>query len=132
MNDYLRTALSGWGAVMLFASGLAMPFLLRRRPGRGTPFQRRMRLHYWLGYLTCFVAFAHSWMAMSGGKMKGIDVSGVWIATVALVVILWQVGVGLLLRDSGQSNHKALRRTHFWTMTLVAALIVIHIARNKP
>jgi len=132
MTDYLRTAFGGWVAVLLFGSELAMPFLLRRRAGSAKVFLRRMWPHYWLGYLTFFVSFVHSWMAMSRGNMKGIDVPGVWLATVALLMILWQVGVGLLLREPGQSNRRALRRTHFWTMTLVAALIVVHIARNGP
>jgi|SRR5579862_9714561 len=132
MSDYLRTAFSGWGAAMLFASGLAMPFLLRPQPGAKTPFLRRMWSHYWLGYATFAVSFFHAWFAMSSGNMRGTDIPGVWIATVALLVILWQVGVGLMLRDPGQSNRRALRRTHFWTMTLVAGLIVVHIVRNRP
>jgi hypothetical protein len=37
-NNYLQTALSGWSGVVLFGSGLAMPYLLRRTRGapRGT------------------------------------------------------------------------------------------------
>jgi hypothetical protein len=132
MNDYLQSAFSGWGAAMLFGSGLAMPFLLRGRPGSKTPFLRRMWPHYWLGYATFLVSFLHAWLAMRSGNMAGIDIPGVWIATVALLVILWQVGVGLMLRDPGQSSRRALKRTHFWTMALVAGLIVAHIARNRP
>ncbi|HEY0797374.1 MAG TPA: hypothetical protein VGD64_16495 [Acidisarcina sp.] len=137
MNDYLQTALSGWAGVMLFGSGLAMPYLLRRVPGRNkpassTPYLRRMWPHYWLGYLAFFVSFAHSWLAMRSGNMRGINASGVWIATVALLIILWQIAVGLMLRNPTQSNRRALRRTHFWTMALAAALIVVHIALNRP
>jgi hypothetical protein len=132
MNEYLGSALSGWGAVILFGSGLAMPFLLRGRSGSKTPYLRRMWPHYWLGYATLFVSFTHSWVTMQGGNMRAVDVPSVWFATIALLVILWQAGVGLLLRDPRQSSRRALRRTHFWTMVLAAALIVTHIVRNRP
>ena len=91
MNDYLQTAFSGWTGVLLFGSGLTMPYLLRRSPGAKAPYLRRMWPHYWLGYLTFFASFAHAWFAMRSGNMRGMNLSGVWIATVALLVILWSV-----------------------------------------
>ena len=132
MNDYLQTAFSGWTGVLLFGSGLAMPYLLRRSPGAKAPYLRRVWPHYWLGYLTFFASFAHAWFAMRSGNMRGMNLSGVWIATVALFVILWQIGVGLLLRDPAQSKRRALRRLHFWTMALGAGLIVVHVVLNRP
>ena len=131
MGAYLQTALSGWGAVALFGSGLAMPYLLRTR-GAKTPYLRRMWPHFWLGYLASAVSFAHTWFTMRSGSMRGINVAGVWIATVALLIMLWQIAVGLMLRDPTQSDRRALRRTHFWTMTLVAVLIGVHVALNRP
>lgn len=125
-------AMSGWGAVALFGSGLAMPYLLRRRRGAKTPYLRRMWPHFWLGYLAFLVSFAHAWFTMRGGNMRGINTAGVWIATVALLFMLWQVAVGLMLRDPVQSNRRALRRIHFWTMAMVAGLIVVHVALNRP
>ncbi len=132
MSDYLRTAFSGWASVLLFGSGLALPFLLRRTPAARTPFLRRMWPHYWLGYLTLLVSFVHAWLAMSRGNMRGVDLAGVWIATVALLVILWQVAVGFMLSDPAQPQRRTLRRIHFWTMMLVAGLIVAHVVRNRP
>ena len=132
MREYLQTAFSGWSGVLLFGSGLAMPYMLRRSPGAKAPYLRRIWLHYWLGYLTFFASFAHAWFAMRSGNIGGLNMSGVWIATVALLVILWQILVGLLLRDPAQSNRGALRRLHFWTMALVAGLIVLHVALNRP
>ena len=131
MGGYLQTALSGWGAVALFGSGLAMPYLLRT-PGAKTPYLRRIWPHLWVGYLAFLVSFAHAWFTMRSGHMGGINAAGVWIATIALLIMLWQIAVGLMLRDPGQSNRRALRRTHFWTMTLVAALIAVHVALNRP
>jgi cytochrome b561 len=118
--------------VLLFGSALAIPYLLRRVPGSKAPYLRRMWPHYWLGYLTFLVSFAHAWFAMRSGNLRGMNLSGLWIAAIALIVLLWQIGVGLLLRDPAQSKRSALRRFHFWTMTLVAGLIVLHIALNRP
>jgi hypothetical protein len=132
MNDYLQTALSGWSGVALFGSGLAMPYLLRRTRGAKTPYLRRMWPHFWLGYMAFLVSFVHAWFTMRSGKMRGINAAGVWIATGALLIMLWQIAVGLMLRNPTQSNRRALRRTHFWTMTLVAGLIVVHVALNRP
>jgi hypothetical protein len=132
MNEYLGTALTGWAGVTLFGAGLMLPYLLRRLPGAKAPYLRRLWPHYWLGYLALLVSFVHAWLAMRGGNMRGINTSGVWIATIALLIMFWQIAVGLMLRDPTQSNRRALRRIHFWTMTLVAGLIVAHIALNRP
>jgi hypothetical protein len=132
MNDYLQTALSGWGAVALFGSGLAMPYLLRRTRPAKTPYLRRMWPHFWLGYLAFLTSFAHAWFTMRSGNMRGINAAGVWIATFALLIMLWQIAVGLMLRDPTQSNRRALRRTHFLTMALVTGLIVVHVTLNRP
>lgn len=131
MSEYLRGALSGWAAAMIFASGLAMPYLMRRIAGGRTPFLRRMWPHYWLGYLAFVVSFIHSWITMSSGNLKGMSMPGLWLATVALLVMLWQIAVGLLLRNPTQSNRRALRRTHFWTMASVTGLILAHIVLNR-
>lgn len=131
MTDYLENALSGWLGVMLFGSGLIMPYLLRGVSGIKTPYLRRLWPHYWLGYLTLLVSSAHAWLAMRSGNMRGINPTGVWIATIALLIMIWQVAVGLILQDPTQSNRRKLRRIHFWTMTLVAGFIVVHIALNR-
>jgi thiosulfate reductase cytochrome b subunit len=57
---------------------------------------------------------------------------GLWIASIALLIMLWQIGIGLMLRDPLQSNRRKLRRTHFWTMTSVAGFIVVHVSLNRP
>src|SRR5271154_5760008 len=106
MNNYLQTALSGWGAVAFFGTGLAMPYLLRRTRGAKTPYLRRMWPHFWLGYLAFVVSFVHAWFTMRSGNMRGISVVGIWIATVALLIMLWQIAVGLMLRDPSESNRR--------------------------
>ena len=130
MSSYLQSAFSGWAGVLLFGSGLAMPYLLRRSPGATMPFLQRMWPHYWLGYLSFFASFTHAWLAMRNG-MREINAPGVWVATAALAAIVWQISVGLLLRNPAQSNRRNLRRLHLWTMIVVAGLIVVHVALNR-
>jgi len=132
VNEYLANALSGWAGVLLFGSGLMMPYLLRRVSRAKTPYLRRLWPHYWLGYLALLFSSAHAWLAMRSGNMRGIDSTGVWIATIALLIMLWQIAVGFMLKDPTQSNRRTLRRIHFWAVTSVAGFIVVHIALNRP
>jgi len=132
MNEYLATALNGWGGVILFGSGLMIPYLFRGASKPGTSYLRRIWPHYWLGYLTFFVSLVHAWLAMRKGIMRGINATGIWIASIALLIMLWQIGIGLMLQVPLQSNRRKLRRIHFWTMTSLAGCIVVHVALNRP
>ena len=132
MNDYLRTALSGWTAFLLFAAGLALPYLFRRARAGGRPFLKRLWPHYWIGYALPVVAFAHAWLPMRTGNVRGMNMTGIWLATAALLLILWQITLGFLLRNPLQSSRRSLRTIHFWTMALLAGLILAHVALNRP
>lgn len=77
-------------------------------------------------------ALTHAWMSMRRGDMRGLSMAGLWLATGALFLIMWQVSVGLLLRVPEQGGRRALRRTHFWSMLLIGALLAAHIVLNKP
>jgi hypothetical protein len=78
------------------------------------------------------VAFLHAWLPMSQGNMRGLNMNGLWLATVALLLIVWQIALGLMLRSAAKPGRPALRRTHLWTMALMAGLIAAHIALNRP
>jgi cytochrome b561 len=132
MIDYLRTALSGWIAFLLFAAALALPYLLRRSRASSRPFLKRLWPHYWIGYALPGIAFVHAWLPMRTGNLRGMNMAGIWLATAALLLIVWQVAVGCLLRNPLQSSRRFLRAIHFWSMALLAGLIVAHIALNRP
>ena len=132
MSDYTRTALSGWFAALLFSAGLALPHMLRRVKEARRPYLRRLWPHFWIGYLVPVVAFAHAWIPMSHGGTHGLNATGLWLATMALLLMIWQVGLGLTLQSPALSGRCTLRSTHFWTMALMAGLIVAHIALNRP
>ncbi len=116
---------------MLFAATLTLPYLLRRTSSSPS-YRQPLWPHYWLGYLLPIVAFVHSWLPMSKGDIRAFNIEGLWVGTIALLLMLWQIALGLTLRGSRPSRLTALRRTHFWTMAILAALIVAHVALNKP
>jgi hypothetical protein len=108
MSEFLWTAFTGWGAAILFAVVLTLPYLLRRTASGIAPYRQPLWPHYWLGYLLPIVTFAHSWLPMSKGDIRGLNVEGLWLGTIALLLMLWQIALGLILRSSGH-----LAASHF-------------------
>jgi len=128
MNGYLETAALGWLALLLFGANLWLPYLLGRAPAR----LKCMRPHYWIGYSLPGLALLHAWIPMSRGNMNGMNMTGLWLATIALLLLGMQVVLGLLLRNSVAGVRSTLQTGHFWTMAAAALLIVTHIALNRP
>ncbi|MGD0191460.1 MAG: hypothetical protein ABSD74_12030 [Rhizomicrobium sp.] len=124
MQFFAWTASTGWLAVVLLASGVSIPYLSRR--------SLRLWPHYWLGILIPAGAIWHASIPMSAGHVDGYDQAGLWLATLALVVMFWQVGLGLTLRVTKGPERCGLRRVHFWTMIGLVVLVVLHIVRNRP
>jgi cytochrome b561 len=126
------TAEGGWAAAVMFAVGVALPYLSRHvGEDRGT-YLGRLLPHFWIGCLLPIVSFLHSCLAMSQGSVRGLNMAGIWLATGAMFSMLWQIALGLALQSASQPGRRTLRRTHFWTMALMAGLIVAHIALNRP
>jgi hypothetical protein len=124
MRLFVWTASTGWFAALLLVVGIGFPYLA----GRGT----KLWPHYWLGFLVFGVALAHAWIPMSAGRVSGYDQAGLWLATAALLLMMWQVGLGLTLRASRGADRISLRRTHFASMLGIAVLIAAHVLRNRP
>jgi hypothetical protein len=118
------TASTGWLAALLLAAGIGVPYLA----GRGA----RLWPHYWLGFIVFGAALVHAWIPMSAGRIAGYDQSGLWLATAALGLMLWQLGLGLTLRATRGPERTSLRRTHFWTMLGIVVLVIAHVLRNRP
>jgi hypothetical protein len=124
MALFAWTASTGWLAVLLLAAGFSVPYLAGRRT--------RLWPHYWLGFLVAAAAFWHAWIPMSAGRIAGYDWTGLWVATGALALLIWQGALGLTLRASRGADRKTLRRTHFWTMFAIVVLVLAHVALNRP
>ena len=104
---------------------------LLRRTAPGATLPQRLWPHYWIGYLLPILTLIHAWLPMRNGNMNGLNMTGLWLATIAMLLLIWQVGVGVTLRYFGGSQSRMLQTTHFWSMTVLATLIVGHVMLNR-
>jgi hypothetical protein len=139
MNSFFYTSVSGWIAVILVCIEIALPYLLRRNwlsvwlgvaQSFGSPYLRRMSIHYWLGYLVTGLSFVHAWVPMQAGHMRGANMAGLWLATAALFLLGLQVALGLALRDSDLQARRVVRDWHYWVMVGVVLLLTGHVWLN--
>ncbi len=137
MIRFLVASITGWGAVFGVGIETALPYMLRGRrtspissdrPMRLPSRQKRMWPHYWIGYVLVGLVLAHASFVM-GPAMGRSDVVGIWAATLALCLMFFQVGLGLILK-SGSRRQPQVRRLHFLSMIGFVALVVTHVLRN--
>jgi len=139
MRLVLLTGVTGWIASGVLFIVVLLPYLLR--PGRlsralstlpdsAAPYLRRMRPHYWLGYAVAAVSMVHAWIPMQAGFARRTNATGLWLATVALLLLFFQAALGLLLQDPATKARKTLRNVHYWTMATVICLLALHLWLN--
>lgn len=122
MAAFLITSISGFFAAFLIAFTVALPYVLRRRGG--------MALHYCIGYLIFLVLLAHMLVSMQAGMARGTSLAGLNLASLALLLVMLQVMLGMTLMRGGVAL-RPLRRTHFATMLGILVLSGTHIALNS-
>lgn len=122
---FALTALSGWLAILLLGAAIGIPYLARivRMPS--------LKPHYWLGFLVPTVVFVHASLPMSSGRLSGSGRIGMLLATAALLLMVWQAGVGVSLRRAKGIERRSTRRIHFWTVLVVVCLVGGHVALNR-
>jgi hypothetical protein len=140
MMRFFLVSVTGWAAVLGTGVEAALPYMFRNvvrnaaPPSAGSLPQRvpnlraRMWPHYWLGYVLLALVLAHTSFVM-GPVMGHTDATGIWAATLALCLLMLQVGIGLILK-SGLGNQRQVRRWHFWSMIGFIGLVLIHLLRN--
>jgi hypothetical protein len=128
---FVWTASSGWAATALLCGGIAIPYFVRSTRAAERSIRARLRPHYWIGMLVPAVSFVHAWLPMAAGRMRGLDPTGLALATMALLTMLGQVALGVSLRQSTGLVHRTTKRVHFWTMVALASLILAHILLNR-
>jgi hypothetical protein len=136
---YFASAYAGWLGAIFIGAVAVLPYLLGRsfvsvRLGialpSDQPYLRRMWLHYWLAYAATALSFAHAWAAMSTGRMPRTSGVGMYLATLAMLLLLLQVFIGLTLQQKVLPARTSLRRVHFWTMAAVVVLVGAHLWMN--
>lgn len=136
---FFFTNATGRIALLLFGVDILLPFLLRKTPlsqalglqqNSGTSYLRRMWPHYWCGYLLLVFSAAHAWFSMQAATMSRLNMTGLWLATVATGLLLLQVALGLLLQDRTLPTRNLIRRWHYWIMLTLVAAIAAHVWLN--
>jgi hypothetical protein len=122
---FLWTAFSGWAVGLLLAAGITLPYLARSLRWSS------LLPHYGLGLLVPLAATLHASLPMSLLRIGRFNATGLLLATGALVLIIWQAGLGVALRSARGTERRKLKRIHFGTMTIVVALVAGHIALNR-
>jgi hypothetical protein len=139
MNTFFFTSASGWIAVILIGIGAVLPYLLRRSwlslrlgiaQGFNAPYLKRMWAHYWAGYLVAGLSFVHAWVPMRAGQVRRANMTGLWLATAALLLLLVQLALGVALQDSRLEQRRAIRGWHYWVMVAVVLLVAGHVFLN--
>ena len=137
MLVYMVGAIAARIALVLCALLIALPYLLRRgRLSRGlgiaqedsVPYLRRLWPHFWTGYFAAGLTMVHVGASMRA--MGRASAAGIWAASGALLLLAFEVGVGLSLREGGEWARKTLRRVHFWIMLGFVVLLILHVLLN--
>lgn len=116
MLVYAAGSLATRIATVLCVLLMALPFLSRRRLLAGSggatavPYLRWMWPHFWMGYIVLGLSLLHASTVMR--TMGRADVGGIWAATGALFVLMFEVLVGLSLRKATLVARIMLRRIH--------------------
>lgn len=146
----LQTLWTGWLVAALLATQIALPFFLRRARNRAIPTGgavaavakgdasatgarlagNSMRWHYLLGFILPAAALVHGWIPMGSGHMPRTSMTGLWLATYALGLLFLQLMLGLVLQRLPGGAARIMRRVHFFTMLVVAALALSHMLLN--
>jgi len=123
---FVWAASTGWIAVFLLGVASALPFLLRWMRATGA---NGMRVHYVLGFAVPAFALIHSSFTMM--RMRGLDRTGLWFATLALVGLFVQMSLGIELRAPPWGQPRHLRRSHLAMMIAASGLVAGHVVLNR-
>ena len=138
MLVYFVGMLAGRVATALCVLVIALPYVLRRnRLSRGlglglaqdaAPYLRRLWPHFWVGYAILALSVLHA--GSVGRAMGRANGTGIWAATAAFFLLLFEIVLGLSLKDEALEGRRQLRRIHFWTMTAIVVTLAAHVWLN--
>ncbi|HYW65957.1 MAG TPA: hypothetical protein VFB10_04570 [Candidatus Dormibacteraeota bacterium] len=133
------TGQRGWISTALLAAVIAIPYLHgalmrgRRRADNSPAPSPLMPLwpHYWLALALAALSSWHAWPGLRAGHISPSLTNGLWLATIALVLLLLQLAVGAVLHHRGPGPSSVVRRIHFVLMAAIALLVVAHVWLNS-
>ena len=135
MLAYVVGVLAARIATLLCVVTIALPYLVRRNhlsrfglfQDRTVSYLMRLRPHFWTGYVILGLSTLHAGTTM--GAMSRANRVGVWAATVAFFLLVYEIAVGLALKDQ-QAGGRSLRKIHYWIMLAFATALVLHLAMD--
>ena len=140
MRAVFITSITGWIACVLIGLEILLPYLYRRNRlslwlgsaarAASAPYLKRLWPHYWLGYLLLVLGAIHTVVPIEAGHLRQWNITGLWIATVALLLLLLQGALGLWLQDSKLVGRALMRGWHFWLMFGIVLLVGVHVWLN--
>jgi hypothetical protein len=125
-------------ATALCILAIALPYALRggrvsRALGspqeQAAPYLRRLWPHFWVGYAILVLSTLHAGTVM--GAMRRANANGILAATGAFFLLLFEVVLGLTLKDQSLPARRPMRRLHFWTMAAFVAALGAHLWWNS-
>ncbi len=134
---YFIGGMAGRVATVLCLLVIALPYLLRRnRVSRGlglaqehaVPYLRRLWPHFWVGYVILALSTVHTGTVM--GAMGRANSAGIWAATGAFFLLVFEIVLGLNLKEERLPVRRPLRRLHFWTMAVFVVALGLHLWLN--
>lgn len=137
---FFYAGVAGWLALTLIGMTALLPYLFRRSPvsvlldmvpARGRPYLARMWPHFWLGYATIALSFAHGWILMTRAPMQRTNSLGLYMASFALLWLFLQMGTGLVLRQRDLRERRSVRQWHCWSMAGILVLVGAHVWLNS-
>ena len=133
MISYEITSVTGWLMLVLLVAIIAYPFLLRAGfLGLARPFLARMRFHYWTSYILAGTLAIHILASTSSSLMATVNATGLYLATVALFLVIAQILLGRQLTSPKLTARRLMRRWHFWTMLTLVGFILAHVVLDSP
>ena len=138
MLVYFVGSLAARLATVLCVLVIALPYGLRRnRLSRGLglaqeharPYLRRLWPHFWLGYVILALSTVHAGTVMPA--LKRASNAGVLAATGAFFLLLFEVALGLSLKDGSLPARRSWRALHFWTMVAFMMALSVHLGLNN-
>src|SRR5947209_15304787 len=95
MIVYAITSITGWFMMVLLVAIIIYPFVLRAGfLGPVQPYLQRMRFHYWMAYTLTGMLCVHLLVSMSGSLAAAVNAAGLYLATVAMLLVGIQVMLG--------------------------------------
>jgi hypothetical protein len=84
--------------------------------------------HFWVGYFVLALSTLHAGTVMSA--MVRANGAGIWAAAAAFFLLVFEIVLGLSLKDEAFSPRRPLRRLHFWMMAGFVGALGVHLWLN--